>query len=187
MKILRNNIDLAGSVLAGYSIVYKTNLISSISTFEDITDKSFLRPHSFEFFHQQNNLVFIDFRFPNILADLALDVYFDCRNSIKQYIDIKLPSSNGSSKFDNLNIHSLFEKFFYYLFFSDISSLHYSVGAINTQVIYKIDNGSSVNEFNYLTYDNQFELLLPQFIARINFEKCYIFNDEVILNLEVLV
>ena len=187
MKILRNNIDLAGSVLAGYSIVYKTNLISSISTFDDITDKSFLRPHSFEFFHQQNNLVFIDFRFPNILADLVLDVFFDCSNSIKQYIDSKLDASVECLKFDNLNIYSLFEKFFYYLFFSDISSPHYSVGSINTQVIYKIDNGSSVNEFNYLTYDNQFELLLPQFNVRINFEKCYIYKDEVVLNLEVLV
>lgn len=187
MKILRNNIDLAGSVLAGYSIVYKTNLISSISTFEDITDKSFLRPHSFEFFHQQNNLVFIDFRFPNILADLVLDVFFDCSNSIKQYIDSKLDASVECLKFDNLNIYSLFEKFFYYLFFSDISSPYYSVGAINSQVIYKIDNGSTVNEFNYLTYDNQFELLLPQFVARINFEKCYIYKDEVILNFEVLI
>ncbi|MBP6610409.1 MAG: hypothetical protein KA206_04890 [Paludibacter sp.] len=75
MNLSSNSIILNAKRLASYSLVYSVNYLDSIRQLSDLCSKEQVRVKQFESFYQQTNLVHIDMLFPNVLADMALDVF----------------------------------------------------------------------------------------------------------------
>lgn len=184
-----NNLEytsLNSKRIASYSIVYRSNYVDGVKHLSDLKSKDQVRACMFESFHQQNNLVYIDMLFPNVLADIALEVFFNKVFTFDDYI--QLPKSY--QLFDNERDKQFFATkiplFVDYLLYSDIAIDTFSSGTLNHDILYKIDDQLASIRFNSSNFENLIQIALSTMILRIDLQRSYTtILDEVVLHLVI--
>lgn len=138
----REIVELSNRQLATYEIVYAltANYNSNLSITEQ-TKNSFTAQR-FEQFNLQNNLIFVDMLFPNILADICLEVLLGKASNVKQYLEAEKTYTIASKEEDVHFVTTKIEKFVQLLLFSDIQQNKPSSGGCNPDLHYKkVENG----------------------------------------------
>lgn len=181
-----DSITLNDKVLASYNIVYKANFKDDILCLSDLVHKNQVRASEFESFYQQNNLIHVDMLFPNVLADIALEVYLGKVSNFNSYLIREKTFQIIDIESDKYFFKSRIERFVDFLLYSDISELKSSTGELHHNTVYKFDDGVSILYFNSLNYLDLIQVSLHILQLRIDLNKSYTTSSgEVILNLVI--
>lgn len=173
MENCNDYITLNTRRLASYSIVYTSNYIASINQLSDFTDKDQVRATQFESFNQQNNLIFIDMLFPNVLADIVLEVYFKRVFTFDDYIQSVKSYQVYDSERDKSFFAAKILTFVHYLLYSDIGSIRYSNGELNYALHYLIEDRIAPLYFDSSNYLDLIQIALSTLLLRIDYDKSY--------------
>lgn len=174
MSFSSNSIILNAKRLASYSLVYSVNYLDSIRQLSDLCSKEQVRVKQFESFYQQTNLVHIDMLFPNVLADMALDVFFGKVFTFYDYIQqpktYQLFDKERDINYFNVKI----PQFIDYLLYSDIAKMDYSSGELTHDMDYTIQSGEIQLHFNAQNYTDLIQIAVSTLVLRIDLNKSYV-------------
>jgi len=184
-----NNLDytrLNSKRIASYSIVYRSNYVDGVKHISDLISKDQVRACLFESFYQQNNLVFIDMLFPNVLADIALEVYFNKVFTFDDYIQLPKTYQLYDNERDIKFFKTKIPHFVDHLLYSDIAHDSFSNGTLNHDISYIIDDDVAPMRFNSSNYEDLVQIALSTMMLRIDLQRSYTTNlDEVVLHLVI--
>jgi len=154
-------IKIQGQTFAEYTIIYHINDCYAIDELSKFRDKHQLLFQKFKNNKQQFNLALLDSRFPNIVADLALDVFLNNVTSFNDYILSKKSIIVIDTVIDEAYFKYKFFLFIHYLLYSDIASTKTLYkGEVETNKVFCIKNANGEIDF-YSIYDqNKLQLLL---------------------------
>lgn len=181
----RHYIVLNGQQIARYGICYQLRDTTQCADSIQFTSKSSVLVKRFEQFNQQNNLVFVDMLFPNILADIALEVYFQNASTFANYLQLPRSFQIINQKQDARFLNERIRKFIEYILFSDIHENKKSSGTINNDVKYRYDYGNECLFFTSLNASELIELGYEKIILTVETPPQQIGNHDFILYLNV--
>lgn len=179
-------LNLNNRTFGEYVFVFRINDGYSIKTFSQFKSKHQLLFQKLEHTTQQLNLMCVDSVFPNILADVVLEVLMNGVKSFNQYI-----RSNRKLKLvdDEDEAEYLTYKFFYFihlLLYSDIASNNPLTNKTFTDRVYCLKN--AVGELGYYSIYDQSKLqlkLLDELSLSIDLNASSITNREARLCLKI--
>jgi hypothetical protein len=178
-------VTLNNKLLAEYFLVFRINESNSIQDFSKITNKYQLIFQNFKDEYQQQNLMYIDSLFVNIIADLSLEVLINKISSIQEYIlskkRIKLVEASNETNYFNYK----FSEFIHLLLFGDISISKSFTQELNTNRVFCIKN--DFGELEYYSIYEQKELqekLIKELKIEIDYNLSGILNNELSLCLK---
>jgi hypothetical protein len=176
-------INLKNLCLAKYELIYKIVDGMNVTSVNEINSKQqlqFIRIHN-KFHHL--NLMYLDSRLPEIIGDLALDVFINKMTSIEEYI-------NSKSKLDDLgqNYNLRYYKyklsdFVYMLLYSNISANEVFDGKEQTTRVYCSKNATeSIQYFSIYERNALIDKLLNELKLSITIDKNVISKNEIKLH-----
>jgi len=172
--------------LAEYSIVYKVNDGCNISDLSDFNSKCQLLFVQFESLNQQQNLGYVDEMFPQVLADMALDVFFGNVHCLSDYIhvpkDFVVPEIEDEELYYNYKLRDFIE----YLLYSDIALTQASAGNRNYEQFSCAGNLSG--DFGYYSLYERLKLydyLMFNLQIEIDKVKTVLVGDKLIIGLKM--
>jgi len=179
-------IKLEAKVFAEYQIIYHIKnccSINELSTFSNKLQFQFLK---FTGKQQQLNLIYIDSYFVEILADIALDVFFCKVSTLHDFIQLIKQMKCTENEFEMQCMSRKLHSFVSLLAYSDIASEKTSKGEEFTHRIYGLKNASGETDF-YSIYDRNklIKLLFHTMKLNIDISKSYILGDNVNLCLKI--
>jgi hypothetical protein len=149
--------ELNGQTLATYTICYELKCEAESFAGLHLNSKQEVSPKRFELFHQQNNLIFVDMLFPNILADIALEVYMQKVNTLANYLLLPKTYQIVNEELDAKFLNEKIRKFVEYILYSDINQNKQSAGTLNYAQHYSYTN--TKNEIWFFSELNKSELI----------------------------
>lgn len=186
MNLSSESIVLNSKQLASYSLVFNVNYKDNIIKLSDLSSKDQVRIRQFESFYQQNNFVYIDMLFANVLADIVLDVYLGKVFTFYDYIHLPKSFQLFDKEEDMRYFNSSISQFVDYLLYSDIAKMEYSSGELNRTLNYTIKCDQTSLQFNELNYLDLIQIGVSTLTLRIDLDKSYVTNlNEVILCLVI--
>jgi hypothetical protein len=171
--------ELNGQTLATYTICYELKCEAESFAGLHLNSKQEVSPKRFELFHQQNNLIFVDMLFPNILADIALEVYMQKVNTLANYLLLPKTYQIVNEELDAKFLNEKIRKFVEYILYSDINLNKQSAGALNYSQHYSYTN--TKNEcwfFSELNKTELIELALSTMVVSIDKENSLLNGSE---------
>ena len=178
-------VTLNNKLLAEYFVIFRINESNSIHDFSKIKNKYQLTFQNFKDEYQQQNLMYIDSLFVNIIADLSLEVLINKISSIHEYIlskyRIKLVEASNEINYFNYK----FSEFIHLLLFGDISISKSFTQELNTNRVFCIKN--DFGELEYYSIYEQKELqekLIKELKVEIDYNQSSILNKELSLCLK---
>lgn len=146
--------------LASYTITYHINDCYSVKELSNFHSKFQLLFQKFESKIQQMNLLIVDSVFPNILADIALEVLVNKIETFNQYIN----SKEKIKIIDNQQERSYFKyklyNFIHLLLYSEIALNELCNGETFMNKVYCFINDTGEYEFYSALERNKLQLLL---------------------------
>ncbi|CAN5520541.1 hypothetical protein BH11BAC1_BH11BAC1_00590 [soil metagenome] len=182
-------IRLKGKIFAEYKIVYHINDAYSINHLSKFNSKHQLLFQKFKNKIQQLNLMLVDSIFPNILADVVLDVFLNDISSFNQYTNCKKTIVVIDPTTDKDYFKYKFYSFFNLLLFAEIASNKVCKRTILKNRIYCLKNNITKEiKFYSVLQQNELQfLLLDKMKLEINLSSSSISKKEVILHLKIFV
>ena len=181
-------INLKGKPFAECKIIYHINDCYSIKQLSEFRCKNQLLFQKFNSKTQQLNLSLVDSIFPNILSDVALDVFLNKVSTFNEYIRAEKTILVISPERDKEYFKYKFFTFINYLLYRDIASNKIYKGKIHDIRNYCLKNKGGEIEF-YSIYDqNELQLmLLDKMKLQIDLKSSSIGKEEVTLYLKIFV
>ena len=185
MDEILNYISLNGYSVANYSICYqlKDEEYASIPTL--LTSKQQVSAKRFHQFNQQNNLVFVDMLFPNILADIALEVYLGNATTFAEYLYLPKTYTIINEKQDARFLNIRIRKFIEYILFSDIQVNKLSSGELNYDHYFSFSDETSILFYSNLNTSDLIELCFERMKLTIDYSTSSIHSNEFVINLQI--
>ena len=143
----RNFIKLKNLTFASYKIKYRINDCCSVKGIDDLRAKYQLGFVGFENRFKQQNLCLVDEKFPELLADIALEVMTGRVKSFWDFIVRNKPFISLTAEHQAIYEGDMIQDFIELLVYSDIASPKISRGERDFTKIYKYKNTSSEYEF----------------------------------------
>lgn len=177
-------INLNNRILAEYLFIYNNNDSTQITDLNLFNNKHQLAFKEIENRNQQLNLMFVDSVFPNILADLTVEVFLNKITSFNAYIQ-----SNPDCV--NFEHDAQFYKYKFYnymnlLLYSDIATNSVFNGELNTNKVWCLKNKQNPIEF-YSIYEQSILQwkLLEELKLEIDLDASAVLAQEVKLALKI--
>ncbi|MFZ4582969.1 MAG: hypothetical protein ACOYM7_10000 [Paludibacter sp.] len=177
-----NYITLNGTTVANYAILFQLKKDISVSL---LTSKQQISAKRFQLFNQQNNLIFVDMIFPNILADIALEVYFGNTSTFAAYMTLPKTYTIINEKQDTRILNIRIRKFIEFILFSDIQTDKLSSGELNYNQYFRFTDDSSILFYSNLNYTDLIELCFERMKLTIDHPTSTIINNEIVINLQI--
>ena len=171
--------NLNGLTLADYTICYELKCDADSFAALHLNSKQEASPKRFEMFYQQNNLIFVDMLFPNILADIALEVYMQKVDTLAGYLSLPKTYQIINEELDARFLSEKIRKFVEYILYSDISQNKQSAGTLNYVQLYSYKN--LINEswfFSELNKNELIDLALSSMVVSIDNNNSHINGSE---------
>jgi hypothetical protein len=178
-------ISLNGYTVANYSICYQLKDDNNASIPTLLTSKQQVSAKRFHQFNQQNNLVFVDMLFPNILADIALEVYFGRTTTFAEYMNLPKTYTIINEKQDARFLNIRIRKFIEYILFSDIQSNKLSSGELNYDRYFSFSDETSILFYSNLNTSDLIELCFERMKLTIDHTTSTIHNNEFVIDLQI--
>ena len=140
-------INLKGKVFAEYKIIYHINDCYSIKKLSQFSSKHQLLFQKFESKSQQGNLFLVDSIFPNILSDVALEVFLNNVSTFNEYTEAKKQIWVIHVRSDKDYLKYKFVTFIQYLLYTHIATKKTYNGRDQTERNYCLKNQSGEIEF----------------------------------------
>jgi hypothetical protein len=181
-------INLKNHVLAEYKLIYRINDCYKIKDVEFFNDKHQLLFQKIDSKILHLNLIYCDSIFPNILSDIALEVFINKINCIEDYINSKTKANITTHIRPKLYLLLKFYSFVYLLLYSDINQKKTSQGFINTSKVYCYKNKKqNITFYEYTMNPKLREFLKDKIKFEINFEKTRLERRKLKLNLKIFI
>lgn len=178
-------IHLKGKVFAEYNIIYRVNDGYNIKNLDRLTEKHQLLFQKFESKIQQMNLILVDSIFPNILADLILEVLLKKISFFNEYINLEKDSVMVTREWQRKFYQYKFNTFIHYLTFSNIQGHEVCKGEIYRDRVYYKKGKEGIDYYPIYCLNDIHKMLLNQIKIRINYAKSNIMKQEASISLEI--
>jgi hypothetical protein len=180
-------IPLKNKLLAEYRIVYHINEGYAIKRLVAFSGRYQLLFTRYQSKVQHKNLMQVDSIFPNLLADVALDVLLYKVNSFSEYIQREKSIIVISPKIDKSYFRHIFKSFIHCLLFSEIASAKNKyTGVLNKGKLYCLEHNKEKIFFDFLLQPKGLkELLLEKIKLQVNTRASAFVKGDVVLCLEV--
>jgi len=172
--------------LAEYSIVYSLADGFDILDLPDLNLKNQLFFEKFENLNQQQNLMYVDRFFPQVLADLALEVLLGNVGSLSDYIhapkSFVVPDIDDEELYYNYKLKDFIE----YLLYSDIALTKASSGNKNYEQFSLAKN--ILAEFGYCSLYERLKLydyLMLNLQIRVSVVNSSLVENELVLRIKI--
>jgi hypothetical protein len=154
-------LPLNGRTVCSYSICYKINEDVQLDDSLLLSTKKDLIVRSFSSLNKQRNLIFVDMIFPNILADIVLEVFINNIHTLADYIILPKTYRIVDEKYDTLFFNDKLREFVKMLLFSDIQEEKLSSGTIYSDRTYTLIDAQGILQFyNIDNYPALVEIML---------------------------
>ena len=174
--------------LAEYGIVYKINDCCQITKLSDFNQKNQLLFQRFVILQQQWNLMYVDSVFPQILADLVLDVFLGNITCLEDYVTASKQFTVSELLDAELYYNYKLRDFIEYLLYSDIAKTQESSGSKNYDKIFGTTNTHNEIEF-YTLYERLklYDYLMKNMQLEIDMQKCCLNDNKTTIYLKIKV
>lgn len=179
-------IVLNNKLFAEYFFIFRINDSFRINELSKFNNKHQLLFKKIENINQQMNLMFVDSTFPNILADLTLEVLLNKITSFKEYMLSKTKLKVVEESKEDIFYKYKFLDFIHHLLYSNISTIKKFKKEIYIDRIFCSKN--SFGELEFFSLYEQVELqsrLLNKIKFEIDFHSSKIVKQEVVLCLKI--
>jgi hypothetical protein len=188
MENKENLIHLKNIALAEYKIVYYCNEVYSINELSSFRSKHQLLFQKIQNRTQLLNLVLVDGLFPNILADLALEVFINKVSTLNEYIIKGKSIIIIDYNIDTSYFLYKFKYFINLLLFSNIASKNPFRDSIVTNRIYYIKNKKKRIEFYSISQQKELEdVMLKKIKVNIDINKSKLTEKNLSLYLKIYI
>lgn len=184
----RNFVVLKDMTFGFFEIVYSISIDYKVKELLDIQHKEMLNYAKFKNNYQHYNLQLVDHSFPELLGDIASEVFFGNINSFQDYILNKKPFQSIFEEYEVLYLSDKIQDFIELLVYSDIASKHKSKGDRDFSKIFQQKN--IIDEPRYYTLFDRLKLydyLKKEIKLAIDMNKSTINGTKVTLCLKIFV